>query len=69
MSPLFGSRAGREAASAGREDLDGPSPNGAAPGVSPGGLSTLAASRPEIALAAAFAGGIALAILVRRLGS
>jgi hypothetical protein len=33
-----------------------------------GGVSTLAAERPEVMIAAAFAGGLALAILVRRLG-
>lgn len=73
MSPRFAT-----GGSAGAEDLAGgrsvASANGAAP---PGadqptgvlsGASTLAASRPEIVVAAAFAGGLALAILARRLG-
>jgi hypothetical protein len=53
----------------------GGSQNGASPGISYGGdpagvrgtISGLTAERPEIVVGAAFAGGLALAILVRRL--
>ncbi|HEX2702759.1 MAG TPA: hypothetical protein VHM72_04935 [Solirubrobacteraceae bacterium] len=46
----------------------GPPPAGTQPGGVIGSASSLVANRPEIALAAAFAGGVVLAILARRLG-
>jgi hypothetical protein len=46
----------------------GPPPSGQQPGGVIGSAVSLVASRPEIAVAAAFAGGLVLAILVRRLG-
>jgi hypothetical protein len=56
------------------QSTDAASSNGGPPRASaqPGGLidsaSSLVASRPEIAVAVAFAGGLVLAILARRLG-
>jgi hypothetical protein len=60
--------------SAAGESANGASPNGGAPssGFQPKGLyesiSSLKTTRPEITVATAFVGGIALAIFVRRLG-
>jgi hypothetical protein len=69
MSPLFGASGGTDTAT----PAEGASVNGAAPREERpdgmlAGVSSLTAARPEIVLAAAFAGGVALAILVRRLG-
>jgi hypothetical protein len=47
------------------------SPNGGAPAPAGGGVRSLAgltSTRPELVVAAAFAGGIAIAILAKRLG-
>jgi hypothetical protein len=71
VSPLFGSarKADRENAAA---VLDGVSGNGGPPQAATGatglqGVSALAGERPELTVAAAFAGGVVLAILARRL--
>jgi hypothetical protein len=73
VSPLFG---GVDRDDSATVKADGATLNGTAPleqsegqlnGLL-GSASSLTASRPEIVVAAAFAGGVALAILARRLG-
>jgi len=64
MTPLFEATAGGERAAA-------PSPNGGQPEPrEPNALAAVAGltrTRPELVVAAAFAGGVAIAILARRL--
>lgn len=72
MSPLFGS-AGPTDSTDPAAALDGAAANGGPPpaGAPPEGLqgvSALVSARPELIVGAAFAGGLLLAVLVRRLG-
>jgi hypothetical protein len=73
MRPLFGTNAAGNGTTAAGE-MNGAATNGAGqsatalPSSVIGTVSTLAAERPEVMIAAAFAGGLALAMLVRRLG-
>jgi hypothetical protein len=63
-----------DGSSTANQSTDAASSNGGPPlaGVQPGGVigsaSSIVASRPEIAIAVAFAGGLVLAMLARRLG-
>lgn len=69
MSPLFGTSNSTDAlAAAESASLNGAPPRDERPGNLLAGVSSLTTARPEIVLAAAFAGGVALAILARRLG-
>jgi hypothetical protein len=71
VSPLFGSAKAtdstNEAAAEDRAAVNG-GPPASAVSARIQGVSGLATSRPELIVAAAFAGGVALAILARRLG-
>jgi hypothetical protein len=71
VSPLFGSakatNSANEAAAPGAAAVNGGPPTGT-PSARLQGVTGLASSRPELVVAAAFAGGLALAILARRLG-
>jgi hypothetical protein len=69
MSPLFGASKATDATAAveGASANGGPQPVTQPTGVI-AGVSSLTSARPEVVLAVAFAGGMALAILARRLG-
>jgi hypothetical protein len=69
VSPLFGASNSTDAATAAESASANGGPEAAGQqGGALAGVSSLATARPEILLAAAFAGGVALAILARRLG-
>jgi hypothetical protein len=74
VNPVFGSRAAAKGASTASGSANGAAANGGGQSTTVPrggvleGVSSLTATRPEIVVAAAFAGGLALAIVVRRLG-
>jgi hypothetical protein len=69
VSPLFGgSNSTDAAAAAGSASANRGTEAAGQQGGAVAGFSSLTTARPEIILAAAFAAGVALAILARRLG-